>query len=437
MAATSFEGAFAVDRISNLPCDITDHILNNLPLRDVARTSILSREWRYKLVTIPNLVFDRDFKQSLHRNCDLESIIDQILLLHRGPIVKFSLKDINIKHNPWIHHWLDLLSNHCIEELTLRFSYSPTYHSMPHFLFSFDRLRHLYLANCDVRPPPTFEGFGRLVRLDLVSVQFELCEFKRFLSKCPVLEFLNMRSFNGNSIWHFDIDAPKLKSLHFWGKFSSMWFGNAALEELSVCYSDFVLSEEGILVEDYEMPESPGNGLNLFKIFSQLSSIERLEINGRTMQVLALGGAPEKLPNHLDNLALIQLSDIDLGHTDEVACALCLIRSSPNLQRLEIKFETTDNSAPDGAIRYLKSLQKRKTPLSRSLKNIKIENFSGAEPELEFIKLFLSAATVLQKLEIKAGFCESNDEGAWSPRSLLQELESFSPSSSKVAVLFD
>ncbi|XP_051149693.1 F-box/FBD/LRR-repeat protein At4g26340-like isoform X3 [Andrographis paniculata] len=263
MAATSFEGAFAVDRISNLPCDITDHILNNLPLRDVARTSILSREW------------------------------------------------------------------------------------------------------------------------------------------------------------------------------SSMWFGNAALEELSVCYSDFVLSEEGILVEDYEMPESPGNGLNLFKIFSQLSSIERLEINGRTMQVLALGGAPEKLPNHLDNLALIQLSDIDLGHTDEVACALCLIRSSPNLQRLEIKFETTDNSAPDGAIRYLKSLQKRKTPLSRSLKNIKIENFSGAEPELEFIKLFLSAATVLQKLEIKAGFCESNDEGAWSPRSLLQELESFSPSSSKVAVLFD
>ncbi|PHT58770.1 hypothetical protein CQW23_01133 [Capsicum baccatum] len=44
------EGRPAADRISNLPCNVTEQILGSLPLRDTLRTSILSRDWRYKWV---------------------------------------------------------------------------------------------------------------------------------------------------------------------------------------------------------------------------------------------------------------------------------------------------------------------------------------------------------------------------------------------------
>ncbi|XVF43344.1 hypothetical protein PTKIN_Ptkin02bG0033000 [Pterospermum kingtungense] len=46
------------DIISNLPDNITEQILARLSIRDAVRTSVLSRNWRYRWTTIPHLVFD-------------------------------------------------------------------------------------------------------------------------------------------------------------------------------------------------------------------------------------------------------------------------------------------------------------------------------------------------------------------------------------------
>ncbi|XVF43353.1 hypothetical protein PTKIN_Ptkin02bG0033600 [Pterospermum kingtungense] len=46
------------DIISNLPDNITERILARLPIQDAVRTSVLSRNWRYKWTTLPDLVFD-------------------------------------------------------------------------------------------------------------------------------------------------------------------------------------------------------------------------------------------------------------------------------------------------------------------------------------------------------------------------------------------
>ncbi|KAJ0680368.1 putative FBD domain, F-box-like domain superfamily protein [Helianthus annuus] len=47
----------SLDRISTLPQPVLETILCLLPTEDAARTSILSREWRYKWTKIPNLMF--------------------------------------------------------------------------------------------------------------------------------------------------------------------------------------------------------------------------------------------------------------------------------------------------------------------------------------------------------------------------------------------
>ncbi|MFS8029610.1 putative F-box domain, leucine-rich repeat domain superfamily, F-box-like domain superfamily [Helianthus anomalus] len=49
-----------VDRITTLPRAIVETILCLLPIKEAARTSVLSREWRYKWTIIPKLAFYQD-----------------------------------------------------------------------------------------------------------------------------------------------------------------------------------------------------------------------------------------------------------------------------------------------------------------------------------------------------------------------------------------
>ncbi|KAL0454994.1 UNVERIFIED_CONTAM: FBD-associated F-box protein [Sesamum latifolium] len=205
MDRTRVKSCISNERITDLPCDIMDNILKYLPLREVVRTSILSREWRYKWVTIPYLVFDGIFQESLPEKYNIESIIYQILLLHKGPIIKFTLMDADFKFYPANDHWLHFMSSHHVEEFAL---WSPiSVQLMPSHLFTFDHLKHLYLAHVFISLPPAFKGFSRLLRLDLVDVVIAPAEFKMLISKCPMLEYMNLEDLY-NDTGELEIDAP-------------------------------------------------------------------------------------------------------------------------------------------------------------------------------------------------------------------------------------
>lgn len=88
----------ANDRISNLPRNIINLILERMPLYDAARTSTLSKTWRNIWQTHPHLVFDDVFLLQVVSKADNEDslfgisrTINHILLLHIGPISKFHL----------------------------------------------------------------------------------------------------------------------------------------------------------------------------------------------------------------------------------------------------------------------------------------------------------------------------------------------------------
>lgn len=78
------------DIISNLPLNVLEHILMCLPIRDAVRTGILSSKWRYKWVSIPELVFDDScvpISSSITaRKSKFVTFVDRVLLLHKGPI---------------------------------------------------------------------------------------------------------------------------------------------------------------------------------------------------------------------------------------------------------------------------------------------------------------------------------------------------------------
>ncbi|CAI0458695.1 unnamed protein product [Linum tenue] len=54
-------GQYGADRITNLPADVIQRILVFLPIKDAAKTSILTSKWRHLWRSIPQLVFDKRF----------------------------------------------------------------------------------------------------------------------------------------------------------------------------------------------------------------------------------------------------------------------------------------------------------------------------------------------------------------------------------------
>ncbi|KAL0322970.1 UNVERIFIED_CONTAM: F-box/FBD/LRR-repeat protein [Sesamum angustifolium] len=400
MARTRIRRGLDADRISNLPSNVIDNILTLLPLHDAVRTSVLSKGWQYKWVTVPYLVFDWTF--NLSGNYSIESIIYQVLLLHRGPIVKF--KFCGFKFGPDINNWLYFLSDHRVEELVLMNSvYYPEQWLISHNLFTFDHLMHLFLANVEVRLPSTFKGFRRLLSLDLNGVEFEPEELNMFISKCPMLEYINLNLLTIFYLRHLEVDAPNLK-------------------EISItCYPIFRRTTS----------EAGDDDSNMIKVLGQLSSLTKLYCDGGFLQFLAKGGVPQKLPVNLNSMRYLLLDITDFGFKDQVCSVLCLIRSSPNLQSLQIT--SANGSAADmmSTTQFLRAEQENEIPLCR-LDNVTMRGFTCRIPEIEFLKLLLLAATVLRRLEIHFAIYLSEVER----RKFSQELLSLQRASSEVEIVF-
>ncbi|KAL1819144.1 hypothetical protein ACET3Z_014013 [Daucus carota] len=213
-------GRVKEDRISVLPHNILETILCCLPIRDAVRTSVLSRNWRHCWTMIPNLEFDGDIicSASLSRSkCHARelnagkfvSVINRVLLLHNGPILKFSLSlpsfcDDQIIHD-YVDQWIPLFLKKGIQQLTLD-GYDLGQFTAHNFS-SLD-LTHLRLANVWLPYPPASGGLTYLTIIELVGVSTA----EQSIMDCPVLQKLMLLHCEG--ILPINFIAPNLKCLH-------------------------------------------------------------------------------------------------------------------------------------------------------------------------------------------------------------------------------
>lgn len=310
------------DLITNLPTNIIDTILGCLPLRDVVRTSILSREWRYKWTSCPDIVFDFWFDQMFLGGHKLEPLVYQILKLHKGPLLKFVLQVPDLKSNPDIDQWLHLLPNKTLQDLTVHVSRGET-HKLTNHLLAFQQLRNLKLYNCAFDPLPGFKGFAKLVSLELQSVALLPEKFGQFIATCPMVERLRLihcTTFDG-----LEIVGPKLKHFEFHGVFKSVTFENCP-----------VLSNVKLTFSSMDFKSGNRFSLDLVKSLSTLAALEDLQLQAYALEDLVEHGAPNKLPVSLRTLKNLHLSDMYFEKIEETSCAISFIRSCPNLQRLKI-----------------------------------------------------------------------------------------------------
>nr|XP_027062699.1 F-box/FBD/LRR-repeat protein At1g13570-like [Coffea arabica] len=171
----------AVDRLSNLPINVIQNIIGCMPIRDAARTSILSSKWRYVWAEYPELVLDKQFYTEMVRSkspilfqSEYGNIVNGILFQHLGPILKFGLDIPELQSSRYsnIDQWLLFVSRKDVTKLILH-NRSPNRYKVPSYAFSCPKLADLNVTGCIFSAPKGLDGCRKLTYLFLTSVAFE------------------------------------------------------------------------------------------------------------------------------------------------------------------------------------------------------------------------------------------------------------------------
>uniref|UniRef100_A0A2K1XH53 Uncharacterized protein n=1 Tax=Populus trichocarpa TaxID=3694 RepID=A0A2K1XH53_POPTR len=93
-------------------------------------------------------------------------------------------------------------------------------------------------------------------------------------------------------------------------------------------------------------------------------------------------------PQNLHLSAAIRFEKIE-----EISCALCLIRSSPDLQKLAIRAKTKANAVMEPVLEYMRVQNFLDCSLNR-LREVEMQLIYGVQQELEFIKFLLAKSTI-------------------------------------------
>ncbi|WOG96064.1 hypothetical protein DCAR_0415394 [Daucus carota subsp. sativus] len=376
------------DRISELPLHIQEIILCFLPIQDAVRTSVLSRKWRHCWTTIPNLIFDHRLSSFLRldrydgghvKAIKFVSVVNKLLLLHNGPILKFSFIcpmsfDAEVVHD-FIDHWIPLFSRKCTKQLILEED-NEAGNFKAHNYSSLD-LTHLRLGRSLFPHSSAFGGFVNLIKLELVNVA---SNFGQTIIVCPALEKLTLICCS--EIFPVNFRAPSLKCLHQVHYGVSFEYDFMGLENLT--------EHSYVLVRN---PETRTKSSNVVKVLGSLPKIEKFSTGIDFLKYLAGGGCPNRLSQPPPYLKTLNIWDMNFANLSEISCLLCLIRSAPNLCKLHMSVKDLKH--------YL--IEDFEDCTIGHLEIVTFSNFMGIKTELEVVKFLLGHSPLLKTMCIHCG----------------------------------
>jgi len=211
--------------LCNLPKDILSTILSLLRINDAVRTSVLSRKLTHVWCSHSNLTFDKGTMRKTYfrpssgyygvlRDNEFIAKVDTVLHQHSGTGVehmeiKFGLHS---KHADHIDRWVNFAIASKTKEFVINLSgrakslfftelacrkqiVREEPYNLPSQLFSRNNgsyLRRLELQTVSLQLPSDFKGFLNLKSLALVDVSITDEDVQCMLSKCNLLEFLEI-----------------------------------------------------------------------------------------------------------------------------------------------------------------------------------------------------------------------------------------------------
>ncbi|XP_015072508.1 F-box/FBD/LRR-repeat protein At1g13570-like [Solanum pennellii] len=378
MTQDSKRVAVVEDRISVLPSNVIDHILELLMVHDAARTSILSKNWRYIWAKLPNLVLDKQFCMKLAKKSHnvFKETIDMILLQHIGDIVKFHLdvSGLHLSTYADIDRWMLYVTRNGVKKLKLKMTEDENYEQTS-YIFNCPTLTHLKLFNCFFKLPDSFLGFQTLTVLQFESIIF-VPEIEFCTINVPLLVKLTIELCYGTEYLNI-VFSSELKSLVI----------------VDSCYIETAL-------RTLAYPRDTLFGCNPKGASCTLNCLWRLFIC------------------------------VNFNEIGQTSYTLELIKSSPNLSKLEIWDYATGDTAEE-VMKYLDTPACLDKTLNQ-LEDVSIYSFNYSNVVLSFVKLLFAHAPSLSRMIIHPDKASSSEEEL----NVAKELMRFTRASPKAELIY-
>ncbi|XP_030441978.2 F-box protein At5g03100-like isoform X4 [Syzygium oleosum] len=409
------------DLITAMPDAVIHHIFSFLPLKDVVKTSALSKRWHSAWTTTAHLVFDDVLPCNPDDTYspDFPSLVDSVLIRCTSPTVKrFHITNFEYDEalHPKLDLWLRFAEGRRVEDLRLglvtrqlQFFYRPR-----PFLYCLSWLVRLELSCCCF-------SLGTTVRWPCLKVLLmEVVEMsddnlEEIVSGSPVLESLEL-----HYCWRLKnivIDSTSVKKLIFAnGGFSDseqIWAPHLLSLRVSGIWglaSVFRLDDVSSLVEaelDFVVCTDKSRDL-LKELLEKLRGVSTITIGGWCLQVLSaleMEGVPCPL-SKCQNLIL--RAPVTRWELPGIAY---MLRSSQCLEKLVIHLThscpSTFKLDEESVERFNEDLLSWKGNfqcLAKHLKRVEIIGFAvslGSKHLLALIKFLLGDALALEKMIIK------------------------------------
>ncbi|PNY15856.1 F-box/FBD/LRR-repeat protein [Trifolium pratense] len=277
-----------IDRISDLPSNVIDGVLEHLNIRDVVRTSILSTKWRYMWTSAPRLEFHPNFFHTyeyIHYPSPVVSkIITDVLMRHNGPINKFLLfipTYFNFKLTvKLLDMWIPLLSRRGVKHLELLNLETALSH-LPYIVFS--------------------------------------CALESLISGCPLLEKLSIEYCHRFEYFHISTPTLKVLSLGFDKNMKSICLKKAQN-----------LSDLTLMANDGWVP-----GL----IKSLPKNIQRFSIGSSFNKKIPYADIipPTLVKSSFNSIKYLKLRAVKFNERGELLYIVSVLKSAPRLVELVIE----------------------------------------------------------------------------------------------------
>ncbi|CAL5403598.1 unnamed protein product [Camellia sinensis] len=218
------------DYLTELPEPLLNHILSYLTMKDVIRTSVLAKRWRYTWLYVPCLKFP---PMKVSRQIEV-AFINRTLLLHKGP----NIQELNItfKYNndgacqvdSWMHFALTRNVNELYLDFLVKGARDPSRHCyrLPHFILSCRSLTVLALKRCAIKFPINFK-LSSLKKLSLDLVDISSQAVNDLISSSPILEYLSLTDCQKDDSLNLSIMNVGMKTLKING---SSYYSSSYLE---------------------------------------------------------------------------------------------------------------------------------------------------------------------------------------------------------------
>ncbi|KAL5711280.1 hypothetical protein ACHQM5_021753 [Ranunculus cassubicifolius] len=423
------------DRMSELPDEILSFTLSFLPVREAARTGILSCRWRYLWTTsrsfCSTLTLDAlnmrgsDYPEGMLGAVDDKYIMykdnTSLLKIERSKFIEWVDKMMDLDYLPVLHSFrlryhftkkyaahIDRFIKRAIHKGALNFYINLSrfhkddiypnraFYTFPDGLFTKETqgIKSLWLKSC-IFGPFNFNCFGSLLDLQLDNVLLDQDKFHSFLLTCPSVENLCLTNCSG--LYKFKVSGPhiQLKSL-------ALLDCDGMIEiEIDAKYlARFEYRGRRTVFRSFKVPRL----LNvIFRVLACNHSpmVESISSEIPNLESLLLSFGPHKeyiAPNNqfanLKNLEVIQ--HLFRGSLWQY---IPLIRSAPYLATLVFNwnffppFESEMDPEPEAF----------DSP-HRHLKKMTLTGFGASDHEFEFVRYMLNNTAAFEEIAISVNF---------------------------------